>query len=208
MQTITLGEKIKTIQPGTGIKHLKRSPATKTISSPMIYGIHKSFIKWCMWMYVLLLNILYYKNPVKAIKMLNKLRKIRSDFRGNRSVLKYVKANGKYHFTFNAPGFPSQAFNKYILNNIKKTDVSNHEINLDTIVFAITKKCGYQCEHCFEWDALNKPETLDREDLLSIIDSFQKFGITQVQLSGGEPMNRFYDIVYILQNIKKGTEVW
>ena len=65
-----------------------------------------------------------------------------------------------------------------------------------------------QCEHCFEWNALNKPETLTRDDISSVINSFQQFGITQVQLSGGEPLNRFDDIVYILQNIKKGTEVW
>ena len=94
------------------------------------------------------------------------------------------------------------------MNNIKKADAAAHEITLDTILFGITKKCGYQCEHCFEWNALNKPETLRREDILSVITSFQQLGITQVQLSGGEPLNRFADIVYILQNIKKGTEVW
>ncbi|MEO6813757.1 MAG: radical SAM protein, partial [Ginsengibacter sp.] len=37
---------------------------------------------------------------------------------------------------------------------------------------------------------------------------FQELGITQGQLSGGEPLNRFDDIIFILQNIKKGTEVW
>jgi MoaA/NifB/PqqE/SkfB family radical SAM enzyme len=208
MQTITLAEKVKATQPEVDMKHLNRSFSTNTSTSPMVMGIHKSIIKLCMWMNVLLLGFLYYKNPVKAINALNKLRKIRSDFRGNHTALKYVKANGKYYFTFNAPGFPSQAFNKYVLNNIKKAGASNKEIHLDTILFGITKKCGYQCEHCFEWDALNKPETLTREDLLSIIDAFQKLGITQVQLSGGEPMNRFDDIVYILQNLKKRTEVW
>ena len=29
-----------------------------------------------------------------------------------------------------------------------------------------------------------------------------------MQLSGGEPLNRFDDIIYILQHINKGTEVW
>ena len=81
-------------------------------------------------------------------------------------------------------------------------------VTLDTIVFGITKKCGYQCEHCFEWDALNKPETLSRENLLSTIHSFENFNITQVQLSGGEPLNRLDDIIYLLKNIKKETKVW
>jgi hypothetical protein len=128
-----------------------------------------------MWAQVLLLNFLYYKNPVKAFRSLNRLRKLRSDFRGNRAVLKYAKVDRKYYFTFNAPGFPSKAFNQYVLNNIKKANAAASEITLDTILFGITKKCGYQCEHCFEWNALNKPETLKREDILSVITSFSSW---------------------------------
>ena len=94
------------------------------------------------------------------------------------------------------------------MNNIKKLDASNNELILNTILFGITKKCGYHCEHCFEWEALNKPEVLSRENILEVISSFQETGITQVHLSGGEPLNRFEDIIYILQNIKKGTDVW
>jgi len=208
MQTISISEELVSAQ-----NNIKKSIATNSgklehAASPMISGMHKSFIKLCMWMNVLLLNFIYYKNPVKAIKTLNKLRKLRSDFRGNRSVLKYAKSNRKYYFTFNAPGFPSKAFNKYVLNNIKRFDAGNNDVTLDTILFGITKKCGYKCEHCFEWDALNKLETLTREDILFVISSFQEAGITQVQLSGGEPLNRFDDIVYILKNIKKVTEVW
>ena len=208
MQTISLSKKISSAQPEVSVAYINKNIGANQLNSPMIYGMHKSFIKLCMWMNVLLLNFLYYKNPFKALRTLNKLRKTRSDYRGNYSVIKYAKTNGKYYFTFNAPGFPSKAFNNYVLNNIKKADTQKNEINLDTLIFGITKKCGYQCEHCFEWDALNKPETLSRENILSVISSFQKLGITQVQLSGGEPLNRFDDILYVLQNIKKGTEVW
>ena len=208
MQTISFSEKISSAQPGVSVVCIDKNIAARQFASPMVHGMHKSLIKLCMWVNVLLLNFLYYKNPLKAFRTLNNLRKIRSDYRGNYSVLKYAKTNGKYYFTFNAPGFPSKAFNKYVLNNIKKTDTQKNQINLDTLIFGITKKCGYQCEHCFEWNALNKPETLSCENILSVISSFQKFGITQVQLSGGEPLNRFGDILYILQHIKKGTEVW
>jgi MoaA/NifB/PqqE/SkfB family radical SAM enzyme len=205
MQAITSEKNINIVKQR--ISHKFSSAVATENTSPIIYGLHKSIIKFCMWMNVLLLSFIYYKNPIKAFTTLNKLRKTRRDFRGNSTVLKYAKANGKYFFTFNAPGFPSKAFNNYILNNIKRTDDYQKPV-LDTLVFGITKKCGYQCEHCFEWDALNKPETLSRENLLSVIRSFQQLGITQLQLSGGEPLNRFDDIIYILQHIKKGTEVW
>ncbi|MEP6467640.1 MAG: radical SAM protein [Parafilimonas sp.] len=208
MQTITISEKIDTrISQPIPVYAEKQKPL-EISASPMITGIHKSVIKFCMWMNVLLLNFIYYKNPFKAFKAFKKLKTLRANFRGNQPAIKYAKNNGKYYFTFNAPGFPSKAFNNYILKNIKKNDEVNNEISLDTLVFGITKKCGYKCEHCFEWEALNKPETLSRENLLSIIHSFQNIGITQLQLSGGEPLNRFDDIIYILQNITKQTEAW
>ena len=208
MQTVAVSEKILAARDLAKSNAVDKAANSIPAESHMIYGLQQSFIKCCMWMNVLLLNFIYYRNPVKAFRSLNRLRKIRSDFRGKQPALKYAKTGHKYYFTFSAPGFPSKAFNRYVLNNIKKADATAHEITLDTILFGITKKCGYQCEHCFEWNALNKPETLGREDLLSVITSFQRLGITQVQLSGGEPLNRFDDIIYILQNIKKGTEVW
>ena len=208
METITIKKNIVTAIPVTNPVLINQKRVSDDITSPMVCGIHQSFIKICMWLNVLLLNFIYYRNPVKAFSALNKLRKIRNDFRGNHPPLKYAKASGKYYFTFNAPGFPSKAFNKYVLNNIKRNDAGNTEPVLDTLIFGITKKCGYQCEHCFEWNALNKPEILSRENLLSIVHSFQKLGVTQIQLSGGEPLNRFDDIIYILQHVKQATEVW
>jgi len=208
MQTITVPEKLMA-RPlrETFVQRVAGSRSGIGVS-PMVYGIHQSVIKFCIWMNVALLALIHFRNPVKASKAVKQLQQRRNEFRGRHPILKYARTSGKYYFTFNAPGWPSAAFNKYVVNNIKKLDGSQQAVTLDNILFGITKKCGYQCEHCFEWEALNKPEALNREDLLSVIHSFQKFGITQIQLSGGEPLNRFDDIVYILQDIKKDIEVW
>jgi MoaA/NifB/PqqE/SkfB family radical SAM enzyme len=177
-------------------------------ATPMIFGLHKKVIKVCIWINIVILALYIFKNPVRALKAVKKLAGLRDSFRDNHIILKYAKVGSKYYYTFNAPAWPSKAFNNYVSNNLKKIDTPFPNQALDTVLFGITKKCGYQCEHCFEWDALNKPETLSRENILSIIHSFQKLGITQVQLSGGEPLNRFDDILYVLQNIKRGTDVW
>lgn len=174
----------------------------------MVYGIHKSLIATAIWINVMLLAIWYFKNSFKSLKAFRELKKLRNDLRGNNRILKYAKATDKYYFTLKAPGWPSLAFNKYILNIIKKGDTRANHVTLNTILFGITKKCGYKCEHCFEWNSLNQPETLTRENLLSIILSFQRTGISQIHLSGGEPLNRFDDIIYLLQKIKRGTELW
>ena len=55
---------------------------------------------------------------------------------------------------------------------------------------------------------LNKPENLTREELKLIIHRFHELGISQVQLSGGEPLNRFNDIIYLLNHKEPGTDFW
>lgn len=188
------------------LKKTFTSRKTQKASPSLVYGMHKKIIKAGIWINIFLCSISLAKNPLKAFKVMKKLKGLRDDSRDKHAILKYAKVDGKYYYSLNAPGWPSKAFSKYITNNIRKLEFG--DVRLDTIVFGITKKCGYQCEHCFEWDALNKSETLARADLLKIIQSFQKAGVTQIQLSGGEPLNRFDDIVYILQNINKGTDVW
>lgn len=205
MQTIT---SIKNVSPGIPLKKYHNTVKTGALPTPMIYGSRKKIIKTCIWINIFLCALYVKKSPLKAFRVLKKLKEIRNNSRENYSLLKYAKGGNKYYYTFYAPGWPSRAFSKYISNNIRKLDNPSSQTILDTILFAITKKCGYQCEHCFEWDALNKPETLGRDNILSVIDSFGKLGVTQVQLSGGEPLNRFDDIIYILQHTKRTTEVW
>ena len=205
MQTITA---VKNLSPALPVKRSLYTDKTEALPTPMIYGLHKKIIKVCIWINIFLCALYITENPIKAVRAMKKLKQVRDNSRESHSILKYAKVDNKYYYSLNAPGWPSKAFSKYIINNIKKLDTLAAPVTLDTIVFGITKKCGYQCEHCFEWDALNKPETLSRENLLSVIRTFEEAGITQVQLSGGEPLNRLDDIIYILKNIKKETKVW
>lgn len=178
------------------------------LTAPMVYRYHKKIVKAGIWINIFWCALSLGKRPIKALKIMKKLKELRDNSREDYSILKYAKIDNKYYYSLNAPGWPSKAFNKYITNNIKKIDPLSPQVTLDTLVFGITKKCGYQCEHCFEWDNLNKPETLSKEDVVSVVKSFQTVGITQVQLSGGEPLNRLDDIKYLLQNIDSGINVW
>ncbi len=195
----------------TGISYdqiFKVQKSDASASSPMVHGLHKKIIKICIWFNIFLCALFVFKNPFRIFSGMKYLKSLRDESREGHSILKYAKAGGKYYYSMNTPGWPSRAFSKYIINNLKKAKKDAAHITLDTLLFGITKKCGYQCAHCFEWDILNKPETLSRDDLVSIIHSFRQFGVTQVQLSGGEPLNRINDIEYILKLFKSGTEFW
>jgi len=133
---------------------------------------------------------------IKAVKALYQLK---------RSVLggiqtKIVKLNGRYYHYLYAPGYPSSAFDKYIEAELHRIIPIRKKTNrLTFIIFAITKKCPLQCEHCLEWNNLNKSESFNLNELKGVISRFQQDGISQFHLSGGEPMVRIKDLEQIIR---------
>ena len=71
---------------------------------------------------------------------------------------------------------------------------------------AITCKCPLRCEHCFEWDNLNKKEIFSRDDLMRVISFYQQQSILQIYFSGGEPMVRFRDLLQLINYAKNKSE--
>jgi len=120
---------------------------------------------------------------------------------------KIARVANKYYIHLYSPGWPSNAFNRCINHSFNLLS-DDSEISLNTLVFAITNKCGFQCEHCAEWDNLNKKDKLSATDIVDIIKGFHSIGVSQVYLSGGEPLNRFADILYVLDSVPEGIDFW
>ena len=203
MQTLT--SKYPVIERTT--VHIK-SVQVKIIKTKKIFisGFLQRIIHHFIWINVMMVVLRICKNPFIAFKKFKALKQLRNRY-PNHQHPKYAKAGNRYFVNFNTPGWPSAAFNRYVAHQLNRFTNSNTP-SIHTLVFAITKKCGFQCEHCFEWLNLNKPETLSREDLLLIINRFQHLGVCQVQLSGGEPLNRLPDICYLLENAPAGIDYW
>lgn len=155
-----------------------------------------------------LLTLRHILNPWKAASAIRNLTAQRARYHG-KPLRKLVKVNGKYHFVMGGPCWPSLAFNQYYLSELNRVHPFRApKPSLRSVYFAITKKCPLNCEHCFEWDNLNKKETLTLPDLKQIIGKFQEQGLMQVQFSGGEPLVRFQDVLALLRSARKGTDFW
>ncbi len=179
-----------------------KASVTKTVT-----GFKQKIIKTFIWVNIIFIGIKLFRKPAMVLQKAKALRQLRNQYRNNHFINKYIKADDRYFIGYNAPGWPSKAFNRYIAHLFGK--ISTPPANtLHTLIFAITKKCGFKCEHCCEWDNLNKPEQLTKEDVLLIVKKFYSLGVAQVQLSGGEPLNRFDDIIYLLANAPKGIDFW
>lgn len=175
--------------------------------STLVRGWHFKLIQKALLLNVLVLALLKFKTPGKVLKIFRQLLESRDQVFGSHKRIKYARVVGKYFISFGLPRWPSPSFNRYINNHLTKID--NPELPLlNTLIFAVTKKCGFECEHCFEWYNLNKKETLTKENLLEIILRFYELGVTMVNFSGGEPLNRIKDIIWVMQQAPRDMEYW
>ena len=122
------------------------------------------------------------KSISRILKTYKTVIKLRRDIWGG-ELKKLYKIDGKYYFNMYTPGWPSKAY-----DNIWKSELRRHAPgSLDTektffAFFAITRKCPMRCEHCFEWDNLNQKESFTKEDLLKVIDIYQKLKRENISL--------------------------
>src|SRR5438477_6935250 len=128
-------------------------PTFKVIISPvlpkMISEARQKFIKWMMWNNIFTIALKKFRNPFTAIQKISQLKRLRDQYRNQHPPIKYSFAGNKYFVNYNTPAWPSKAFDRYISHLLNRA-VPGKQTGLNTLVFAITKKCGFQCEHCCE----------------------------------------------------------
>ncbi len=192
---------------------LERKPLKEhsfPVKSPIISGLSMNFVLAKVWVSIAMRVIREYPNPILLWKILEKVRKIKNEFENKIPTKKLAKVDGRSYISFTFQGFPSSYFYRNILLEARKltaNKLSSAE-NIRMVFIAITKKCPLKCEHCYEWDALNKRETLSLNDLKTIVKKFQDSGVPQFQLGGGEPLVRIDDLVELIKTAKKTADFW
>ncbi len=81
--------------------------------------------------------------------------------------------------------------NTVLTNGIIKGGIFYPKMNLQsgTMRLVLTTKCNYKCKYCFaEGEKDKKYRTLDLEKLKRVISISKEFGITNIKLTGGEPL--------------------
>jgi MoaA/NifB/PqqE/SkfB family radical SAM enzyme len=171
----------------------------------IITGLEFKIVQLLIGLNVIWLSLLRFGSPWKTLKFAAKVINTRKDFKTTHP--KIAKSGHKYYMNLYTPGWPSKAFNRGINHSLNLFSQSP-ATSLFSLVFSITNKCGFQCEHCVEWERLNQRDMLSAFDLAEIIKRFYELGISQVQLSGGEPLNRMDDILFILDTVPKEIDFW
>lgn len=150
-----------------------------------------------------------YKNVFKAVTAVRLLFEFREKVHNHHRFPKYYHANGRFFASLNVPGFPSEAFNKYIQNEFNiSLPFNGKQGHLQLGVFSITSQCPLRCCHCFEWERINGSEYLSLEQLKKIQKKIEDYGVCTIQYTGGEPMVRINDMIELLKSKSPTTDCW
>lgn len=195
-------------------KKIKTKLISTTIDSSVppkiITGLRLRFVQLRIRFTFLKVITSCYRNPIDWVRSISYLIRLRRRFLGNNEVHKMVYVNGKYHIGIYTPGWNSKIYEQYIasqLNDYKP--ITNLKVNrFNTVFLAITKKCALQCEHCFEWDNLNKKDVLETSEWQAIVKTIQERGVSQIHLSGGEPLIKMNSLLSLISSGKKSSEFW
>ncbi len=118
-------------------------------------------------------------------------------------IRKFVKHNGSFYFSLNAPHWPSKAYDRMAANGglnlvAAGTSLKHH---IDNAIIGITRQCNYKCVHCYELYNLNKKDSVPVEKLFEVTAKIQEYGVGIVTFSGGEPILRYNDLIKILERV-------
>jgi MoaA/NifB/PqqE/SkfB family radical SAM enzyme len=175
----------------------------------IVSGIKFEFIQLRIRYSILKIIFRQYRNPKTVYTIMKTFHRLRRKLLGPYRIRKVASIEGKYYWDLYTPGFGSRAFDNFFLGEAARIVPTQMKTNRFTNIFiAVTKKCPLQCEHCVEWESLNKKEKLNITDLKKIVLTFQNYGTSLIQLTGGEPLLKVNDLVELIGSAKPETDFW
>lgn len=173
-----------------------------------VKGLEKRLLWWAIKLRIFFFACAVLKKPSLILRTVKTMLQLRTAVWGG-DLKKMYKVDGKYYFNLYTPGWPSKAYDDLIKTELlRHTPAFDGREKLSFIHLAITRKCPMRCEHCFEWDNLNQKESFTKEDLLKVIELYQKEGVLQIHFSGGEPMVRLKDLIELVRHASPRTACW
>lgn len=175
----------------------------------MVTGFSRRRIRIRIMLAIVRLARKHHGTSRKALPALLKIIRKRRMIHGNRFMLKYVHAGGRYFSALNVPGYPSKAFDRFIEHELIRSDPqADSRKSLHTAVFSITSRCKLHCEHCCEWNNISSKECLSMDELKIIQQKLHELGISHLDYSGGEPLSRLDALLELLASGRGDVDYW
>lgn len=139
----------------------------------------------------------FFKSPVAFFRFLHRALRLLLVFRHN----KIVRVFNGYKLHLYLPAYPSPAFFYAIESKLLRSPPE-----ATTVVFSMTKACGYRCQHCYQ----RKDTETDVEEALMIrtAQAVRDTGVAMFDIEGGEPFLRYKRLLNLVRSLDARCEVW
>jgi MoaA/NifB/PqqE/SkfB family radical SAM enzyme len=128
-----------------------------------------------------------------------------TQIRKEAKIKKIIKIDNRFYFSLRLPHWPSKSFDNMVskggLNLLAAG--TNFKSHIDYVILGITRKCNYNCNHCYELFNLAKEDSVPIERWKEVIRDLQKIGASIITFSGGEPMLRYEGLTELLTSVDK-----
>lgn len=175
------------------------------IGTRILSGWKYQVVRLRMVIYVIRFALSSYGWKTRTIRLLVQLYRRSKEY--GYQLNRIIQHGDRYFMQLAVQGWPSQAYDRY-LKHLFQCMEGSRVASLHSAIFAFTHSCGFQCEHCVEWDDLNKPDPLTANDVLQVLRKLHRAGVAQVLFSGGEPLNRYNDLLEVLKDAPTGMDYW
>lgn len=182
-------------------EHKGASSVVARWKTKMIIAAQQLHLVWIGWQHV--------HHPIRLFKAVRSIQSMAMHYLGGFKIRKIRKVGQRYYWDMYGASWPSATFREHIAAEFKRQLAPTATPRaLRNVLLSVTTHCPLRCEHCFEWENLNKKEVIRVSDLRHIVRSFQDDGVCQILFSGGEPMLRLNDLLEVLRTARSGTDFW
>jgi len=118
---------------------------------------------------------------------------------------KLISFNNHIYFSLTIPKFPSKAYDNMVAKGGLNIMAAGTPIKaqVDNVMLAITQKCEYKCQHCYEALNISKEDTIPLHRWNEVIKELQTIGTSIITLTGGEPLLVYDDVLKLLDEGNK-----
>jgi MoaA/NifB/PqqE/SkfB family radical SAM enzyme len=118
---------------------------------------------------------------------------------------KQMQLQGGHFISPVLPHYPSSAFDHMVagggLNFCEAGTSLKRQISM--VLLGISRKCPLRCRHCYESFNLGSEEVVPLSRWKEVVREIQSIGAGVIVLSGGEPMQRYEELIELLEHADK-----
>jgi len=120
-------------------------------------------------------------------------------------IKKPMAFGGSYFVSVTVPHWPSPAYDRMVAGGGLDFRAAGtpRRPQIDFVILSLSRRCRYRCEHCYERHSLAARESVPLSGWQAVVRELQRIGTSVIVFSGGEPLERYADLLALVDRADK-----